>query len=189
MSQMIPLQMLGTRSRMEQLADEIWPGVRPVTEGLYKSYDQILFSNETRFTTNSRVQTFRQMVKDSPITKIELLATVHDLHSIFSKKAAHPAGFNAPVPEANDTEGIRNMLKIFNLIPDKSKIEAIKLFLTEFPIPISNPPTGRTSTISYRSNVPRLSSYRSSVSKLSGKNFQRPKGWKKSKKSKKNWNG
>ena len=91
--------MLGLRSRMEQIADEVWPGMRPFNVGLYKSYEQILTSTNTKFTTDPRVIVFRQLVSNSNITDKEFLDATCDIYiyRIFSKKSAHPAGFNAPV--------------------------------------------------------------------------------------------
>jgi hypothetical protein len=149
--------MLGTRSRMEQLADEIWPGVRPFGMGLYKSYQDILFSNTSKFTSNPRVQLFRQIVQNSPITEEELLDTVGDVYRIFNKKAAHPAGFNAPVPDANDTAGIETMLQNYGLIPDSSKVETIRIFLTKFPSP-PKPSTVSTHKPLFNPSVSTLSS-------------------------------
>ena len=151
---MIPLHMLGTRSRMEQLADEIWPGVRPFGVGLYKSFKEILLSTDSKFTSDPRVQVFRQMVQKSPISEKELLDTVGDVYRIFSKKAGHPAGFNAPVPAANDTAGIEAMLQNYGLIPDPSKVEAIRIFLNKFP----SPPKSATNQPVFNPSVSTLSS-------------------------------
>ena len=131
------LRILGVRSRVETLADDLYPERRPYHIGVAEAYKQILTSAESKFASRSCIKIFRERVKKYGISAGEFEDAVKAIYGSMSDKAAHKmSAFEPQPPEYNDVEGIKEMFKDFGMNPDHAKVIVAQIILE--PLPIAN---------------------------------------------------